>query len=560
MTSNRAPQAEQLLQQGITDQQAGRLPQAEAAYRQLLSANPRDPDALHLLGLVAHQVGRNDVAATLIAQAIAVRPDVAMYHANLGHVCTVLKRLDEAVVACERGIALDPAHAPAYLNLGNALKELGRIEEAIGWFEKLCVMQPRSVAAHSNLLYTLHYSQGRSQGEVFKRHRDFADRFEAPLRQAVGPAAGAAGPGRRLRIGYLSPDLREHPVAYYLEPVLEHHDRTGFEITCYFDHLQADAFTQRLKERCEHWVPCTQLDDEALAARIRADGIDILVDLAGHTAGNRLLVFARKPAPVQVTWLGYVGTTGLSAMDWRLTHPDADPTGNDAFYSEALHRFERSLWWTYRPRDGMPGVAPCPAVANRFVTFGSTNNIGKLNPAVIAAWADILRAVPDSRLLLAGIPPGSATQSLLAAFDARGIAPQRVIPHGKLDPERFWALHHDIDIALDPFPYNGGATACDALWLGLPMVALEGEAFVSRMGATLLRHLGLAELVAPDAQGYTALAVALARDIPRLAALRAGMRDRVAASALRDEAGFTKELEVAFQAMWQRLVQPAAHS
>ena len=545
-------ESDRLLARAIDLHRAGEGPQAALLYRELLVADPRHADALHLLGLLEHQAGRNEQAAMLVRQAIAIRPDAAAYHSNLAHIFTVLKQLDAAVESCRQAIALDRTGAAAWLNLGNALKELGRIDQAIECFDHLRRLHPGYVYAHSNLLYSLHYAQGRSQAEVFAQHRQFAADFEAPLRAGWRAHANRPDPARRLRIGYLSPDLREHPVACYLEPVLAQRDRSAFEVTCYHDHLQAEAFTARLAALSDHWTPCKHLGDDALAERIRADAIDVLIDLTGHTADHRLLVFARKPAPVQMTWLGYIGSTGLTAMDWRLSHIDADPPGNEAFYSERLYRFDKTLWWTWRPRASMPEVGPSPAAERGHVSFGSTNNIGKLGGDVIAAWIAILLRVPGSRLVLAGIPDGSPARLLRQQFQAAGIAPERLVVLGKLVPEQFWALHGEIDLMLDPFPYNGGATSCDALWLGVPLVALKGRAFVSRMGFALLTSLGLAELAADDVAGYVELAVALAQDPARLADLRAGLRQRVAQSPLRDEAGFTRALEAAFRHGWQQ--------
>ena len=294
------------------------------------------------------------------------------------------------------------------------------------------------------------------------------------------------------------------------------------------------------------------MSDDRLAEKIRADGIDILVDLAGHTAHNRLLVFARKPAPVQVTYLGYVNTTGLSAMDYRLTHNDTDPPDNDAYYSEALYRFPGNLWWCYQPRPGMPEVSQSPAIANGFVTFGSTNNFAKLTPEMISVWVDIMHALPDSRLIIVGVPQGVAQQTIGERFVAHGIDLNRLSIYGRLPFVEFWELHHQIDIALDHFPYNGGTTTCDALWLGVPVVALTGQAFVSRMGYALLKNIGLPELAAKNRQEYVSIAIKLASDLERLKRLRAGMRSRLSASPLRDEVGFTRNLETAYRDMWRK--------
>ena len=556
-------------QQALAFQQSGELQKAADLCQHRIAKDPHHHDALHLLGIVAHQAGQNELAAALVRQAISIRPDLSHFHGNLAYILTALKQLDDAVASAREGLRLDPRNTGAMINLGNALKELGSIEASIDAFRAVCDLQPDYWHAHSNFLYAHHYATGRSQADVFELHRRFARMLEGPDRVTRPWQAQDADPGRKLRIGYLSPDLREHPVAYFLEPVLAHHDKSRFEVTCYHDHVQSDAFTQRLAALSDHWVATRALSDDALTARILEDRIDVLVDLAGHTADNRLAVFARKPAPVQMTWLGYVGSTGLSSMDWRLTHADADPPGNEQYYSEKLYRFERSSWWVYRPRPDMPEVSASPALRQGFITFGSTNNIGKLNLDALTAWAEILREVQPSRLVLAGIPAGSAQDRIRLAFVEKGVAAERVIMVGKLAPQQFWALHAELDLLLDPFPYNGGTTSCDALWLGVPLVALQGQAFVSRMGHALLRSLDLAELSAGSIGEYTKVAIALGRDPRRLAAIRAGLRERMSASGLRDEAGFTRELEQAMRMAWREwctggtaapIGSPAAHA
>ena len=540
--------------------QAGHVREAAAIYQQILRLEAEHPDALQLLGVAAYQLGAIDTAAVLVERAIARVPGNEAFHSNLSLILTAQKRLDEAEAHAREALRLKPGYLEALLNLGNALKELGRTEEAVLCFREICRVAPQRLHAWGNYLFALQYAGGRTTQELFDAHRQFAAVFEpddgAGARRAT--FAASPDPARRLRIGYLSPDMREHPVAYYLQPVLEHHDRTRFEIVGYADQLLADPFTQQLAAHCDLWVPCRPLNDDALAQRIRDDRIDILVDLAGHTADNRLGVFAQKPAPVQVSWLGYVATTGLKAMDWRIGHVDTDPPGAEALYTESLHRFDGYLWWAYRPREGMPEPTAAPCLRNGFITFGSTNNIGKLNAEVIACWAQILLAVPGSRLLLAGIPQGSSAGHLLDSFERNGVARDRLTVMGKLSPPQFWALHAEIDLILDPFPYNGGATTCDALWLGVPVLALCGDTFVGRMGHAMLRHVGLPELSSSDTTDYVRRAVALSQRPEVLAQLRAGLRDRVARSGLRDEAGFTRALEDFYRGACSQWCQKAA--
>ena len=526
--------------------------EAIQAFQEAVRLAPLQLQARIALSDALFSAGRLDEAAACYQKVLAIRPDYADALNNLGNIYKEQGTLDEAVACYQKALTIRPDDAMTNHNLGNTLKDLGKLDGAIACYQKALTIKPDFAEAHSNQLLVAHYASLYTPAELFAEHLKFAEQFEAPLKPSWRPHTNTRDPEKRLKVGYVSPDLRHHAVAYFIEPVLAHHDKSRVEVFCYYNHTRQDSFTDRLRAAADHWASCQDMPDERLAERIRADGIDILVDLAGHTGENRLLVFARKPAPVQVTYLGYINTTGLSAMDYRLTHIDADPPGNEAYYSETLYRLPGDLWWCYRPPPGMPGVAPPPAIANGFVTFGSTNNIAKLSPETIATWADVLRALPDARLIMAGIPQGSAQQSLCERFSAHGIDPQRLTVHGRLSPGRYWELHHQIDIVLDPFPYNGGTTTCDALWLGVPVVALAGQEFVSRMGYALLKNIGLPELAAASRQDYVKIAVSLAGDPERLKTLRTGMRERLAASPLRDEAGFTRNLETAYREMWRK--------
>jgi predicted O-linked N-acetylglucosamine transferase (SPINDLY family) len=391
-------------------------------------------------------------------------------------------------------------------------------------------------------------------------HRRFAAQHEAPLRPAWTPHANTRDAGRRLRVGYVSPDFHRHSVAYFIEPVLARHDRAQVEVFGYYNHTRQDEVTARLRALMDHWVPCKGWNNEQLAARIRADRIDILVDLAGHThtTDNRLLAFAHRPAPVQVSWLGYPSTTGLSAMDYRLCTAQTDPPGQEDWHSEALYRLPRSLW-CYRPLpDWAPMPAPPPLLRRGGVTFGSMNNLAKVSPATCALWARILHAVPGSRLFMTSMPEGSARDYFHARFAAHGIEASRVSFFGRLHYPEYREVLAQVDLALDPFPYNGTTTTCETLWSGIPVVTLEGAVSVARSGHALLNLVGLGELVAADPDAYARIAIALVNDAPRLAALRGGLRARFEASPLRDEAGVTRDIEAAYRDMWRRWVEGAA--
>jgi predicted O-linked N-acetylglucosamine transferase (SPINDLY family) len=355
-----------------------------------------------------------------------------------------------------------------------------------------------------------------------------------------------------LRVGYVSADLRDHSVAFFIEPVLAARDRDEFHVTCYYNFPRADAVTARLRAQSDGWRDVAPLSDEALARLIREDGIDVLVDLSGHTAHNRLLTFARKPAPVQMTWLGYLNTTGLGAMDYRITDARACPPGPlDTLHSEALVRLPDSQW-CYRAPAKSPEIAALPASAGKRITFGALTNLAKISAATIEVWSRLLRDDTKSQLRIAGRGMSAVEGAMRAAFERRGVAADRLelLEHGPF--QDYLASHGSIDIMLDTFPYTGGTTTCHALWMGVPVVTLAGDTATSRGGASLLYAVGLPELVADTPNRYVETASALAADLGRLRALRATMRERMRSSPLMDEARFARNLEAAYRAAWRK--------
>jgi predicted O-linked N-acetylglucosamine transferase (SPINDLY family) len=530
----------------------GRLEEAEASCKQAISLKPGYAEAHNNLANIYFDQGRLEEAAGSARESIALRPDFAVPHYNLGLAYFLQNKLDEAMASFDMARRLKPDYADAYINLGVSMTYLGRSREAIDAFETGLRHNPALASGHSARIFSMLYLTATTPAALFAANRQFAEQCETPLKPGWRPHRNARDPERRLKIGYVSADLRRHSVAYFIEPVLAHHDKTRFEVFCYYSHTRHDDVSARLAACVPHWIPCRGMPDPALAERIRNDGIDILVDLAGHSVNNRLLVFARKPAPVQVTYLGSPATTGLSAMDYRLCTRDTDPPGQEAWHSETLYRLPRTLW-CYRPSmDGIKAVAPPAAMKPGVITFGSLNNIPKVSDESLAVWMDILRAVPDSRLVMTQVPEGSFRQGLYHRFAAHGITPQRLELHGKLPTARYLDVLGGIDIALDPFPYNGTTTTCETLWSGIPLVTLIGHTSVARSGYALLKSVGLTELAAADAEEYVRIAVALARDGERLTRLRKELPQRFERSTLRDEAGLTRDLEDAYRDMWRR--------
>jgi protein O-GlcNAc transferase len=465
---------------------------------------------------------------------------------RLGHVVPAVENF-------ERALAISPDSVDAHNNLAAALMEQGRIEDALEHSRQALALDPSSAVSHSTYLLGLHYSANYSPAVIRAAHAQFAARFATPPIPLAGHARQSRDPNRRLRVGYVSADFRAHSVAYFIEPVLKAHDRRLFEVTCYANVAQPDWMTARLRGHADHWRSVANTNDEDLAAQIQSDRIDILVDLAGHTAGNRLLAFARKPAPVQVTYLGYPDTTGLAAMDFRVTDAWADPVGEtELLYSEELSRLP-SGFLCYQP----PPDAPEPShVGSRGrVTFGFLNELSKVNERVISRWAAILRRTPQSKLLIkaVGLSHAQVRERILRQFEDHAVPAERLDLRGRLPSVvDHMRVYNEVDIVLDSFPYNATTTNCEALWMSVPFVTLAGRSHVSRVGTSLLSRLGLRELIAQSEEDYVDIAVDLAADASRLDSLHATLRERMAASTLCDAARVTHSLEDAYRAMWQR--------
>jgi protein O-GlcNAc transferase len=534
---------------GIVLRDAGRLEDAEAAFREALRLDVNLADAHNNLGNLLKETGRTQEAERSLRRAIELRPGYAEAHANLGIVMRALGRLQEAEQCARRAIALKQDFAEAHNDLGVALFGLGRLEEAERSYRQALSLDPALLVAQGNLVYLMNCLSGRSLEEIYFEHREFAQLISPPDEPA--PHANAPDPRRRLRIGYVSADFRQHSVAFFIEPVLAQHDRECVEVFCYYNLGRADEVTERLRRLAQHWRDVRGMDEEALAKCVREDGIDILVDLGGFTANNRLPLFARKPAPVQVTWLGYLNTTGLDAMDYRISDAQANPPGPlDRVHSERIVRMPDSQWCYLPPADA-PEVGPAPFVKAGKITFASFSIPAKLDGTAVAAWGELLGRVPGSRLIVATNGLSDVPAQFTERLVQQGIPRERLRVVGSQPFDAYLAMHNEVDIVLDSFPFTGGTTSCHALWMGVPVVSLAGETSTSRGGASLLHAVGLEVLLARNAREYVDIAAALAGDTARLAALRAGLRERMRASALMDAPRFTRNLEAAYRDMWR---------
>ncbi len=535
---------------GLVLEKNRQLDEAIACFREAVRVKPAYADAHMFLGNALTTKEQFADASVCYREAIRLKPDFAEAHKNLGDCFKKAGRLDEVVACYQKAISIKPDFVDALINLGNAFKDTGNLNGAIAAYRKVIQLKPDFAAAHSNLIYTLHFHPGFDAGAIFEEHRRWNQQHAEPLKKLIQPHANNRDPERQLRIGYVSPDFCEHPVGRFILPLLAAHDHDRFAIYCYSDAQRSDRFTELIREHAGQWRNIVGLSHERVAQMIREDQIDILVDLTMHMAENRMLMFAGKPAPIQVTYLAYCSTTGLDTMDYRLTDPHLDPPEmDDAFYSEKSVRLPET-YWCYPPQDQSLEVGSLPALTSGEVTFGCLNNFCKVSADALEVWMQLLRALPKSHLILHA-HEGSHRQRVRELLQNQGIDPERLKFASKASLSDYFALHQQIDICLDPFPCNGGTTTCDALWMGVPVVTLAGRTAVGRGGASVLRNIGLPELVAETTQRYVQIATSLANDLPRLSELRRTLRGRMQASPLMDAPKFARNIEAAYRQMWR---------
>jgi len=575
----------QALQIAAQHHQAGRLAEAETVYRQILAVQPRHADAIRLLGVIARQVGRHDLAVELIHQAIALdpnnpfahhdlgearwamgrfdeataafrralqlRPDFAQAWNNLGVALAEQRRSDEAIAAYRRALELQPDHVEAGNNLGAALKDQGNLDEAIAAFRRALQLQPEHAKVHSNLVYTLHFHPAFDPRSIASERERWNRRFCEPRKRFILPHTNDPSPSRRLRIGYVSPEFCDHVVGRNLLPLFEHHNREQFEIYCYSGVARPDRFTAEFRRHADQWRSIVGASDEALAGMIRQDAVDILVDPSQHMAGNRLPMFARKPAPVQVSFAGYPATAGLDTIEHRISdrYLEGASPSEETDRNEQVHVIDS--FWCYDPRGLEIAVNALPAVESGSITFGCLNNFCKVTEPMLRVWGRVLCRAPGSRLVLMA-NAGSCRQRTLETLGSAGVGAHRVEFQEYRLRRKYLESYHRLDIVLDTFPYNGHTTSLDALWMGVPVVSLAGTSPLSRGGFSQLTNLGLPEFVAHSELEYVDVAEDLARDLPRLAELRATLRPRMQASPLMDAPRFARNVEAACRKMWER--------
>jgi protein O-GlcNAc transferase len=535
---------------GLAYLQQGNAERAIAAFQEAVRLSPTFADAYNDLGHVLKDQGRFDEAIACFRHILWLRPASPEAHSNLGLALKKQGRLDDAAKAFREAIRLKPTFAAPHSYLGSVLRDQAQLDEAIECLRKAREVDPDNHSFHSSYLGHLALHSRYDQRAIFEEHRRWDEQYARRYTQAVHSPAGRPGPEGRLRIGYVSPDFRNHVVGRNIWPLLRHHDHERFEMVLYASLERADDMTERFRQLTDKWYDIASWPDDKVSEQIQQDGIDILVDLAVHTTGNRLLVFARKPAPVQVSFAGYPGTTGLSAVDYRLTDPYLDPPGpGDAYFAEKPYRLRHSFW-CFDPQTEEPAVGPLPALEKGTLTFGCLNAFVKVNEQTLELWAQILSVLEGSRLVLLA-KEGSHRQRTIEFFVHRGVAAERVSFLSMRQRPEYLAFYHQIDIALDTLPYNGHTTSLDTLWMGVPFITLVGNTVVGRAGLSLLANMGLEEFAARTPAEFVRLAVTLAGDLPRLAALRADLRERMRRSPLMNAEGFARNIEEAYRTMWR---------
>ncbi len=530
-----------------------RLPEAEHALRRCLAIQPQDAFAAFALGRVLIELQREAEAKPLLEQAVGLDSANARAWDMLGSLHLRAGALLESREAFESAVRADPSLTVAWVHLATYCTHVGLGEDAVEAYRRAEALGPAEAAqVGSRRLFALQYSGMHDRDVVFEAHREWAARY-APRDRPAREFANGREPERRLRIGYLSPRFHRASVAFLLVPVLEHHDRTAFEIRCYAEQDVEDEVTARIRATGATWTDTRDLDDDALAARMRADGIDIAIDLAGHTPGHRLVALAHGPAPVTGTWLDYFNTTGIEGVDFLVTDPVHSPVGDGQRFTERLVRLP-DCRYCWEPPAYAPEVMPPPSSLGRAPVFGTFNRMAKFSRATLEAWSRLLARVPEARLVIKNSALGRPAEHEYFArvFAERGIDPGRVEWRGLTDHATMLAEYSGIDIVLDTFPYNGGLTTLEALWMGRPVVAVDGDTIISRQSKAILAAAGQPGLCAGDVGEYVEIAARLARDPAGLAALSSRLRPALRASPLLDAARFTRHLEAAFRDEWRR--------
>ncbi len=538
---------------GAVYHQKGNLKKAISANQKAVIIDPQDPDAYNNLGVGLLEIGSLKKAELSFREALVLKPDYSEAYTNLGVVLQKLGKFDEAENHHRKAIFFNPRNVSAYINLGVTLKELYRFEEAVENYDKAIKLNPNSSTAYTNRNFCLNYSANLSPTFIYQKHLEFGKQFGNKQNNNLFALKKRIISKEKLRIGYVSGDFRHHSIVYFFEPLLNYHDANMFETFCYYNNNIFDNFTEIIKNKTDNWRNIFSVSDFDVSNIIKNDNIDILIDLSGHTGQNRLKLFALKPAPIQITWLGYPNTTGLSEIDYRFTDLITDPIGiTDEFHTEKLYRLPGGFL-CYKGNNSVSLPNNIPQIENRFVTYGSFNNFLKVTPEVIKVWSKILKSSPTSRLILKGSDINQNASQHIETFAKEGVSQDRVSFYQNLPKiSEHLELYNSVDIALDTFPYNGVTTTCEALWMGVPVITLLGEQHASRVGASILTNVGLENFIANDIEGYIEMAIKFANKIDLLKKMRKELRKKMLKSSLCNGSIFAKEIERAYKTIWAK--------
>ena len=527
----------------------GQSDEAIGSYRAALELEPRFASAWEGLGRVLLDLRKYPAAVTALGRLVSLNPTAPSY-LLLAHAQGAMENLDAAIACCQKAVELSPQSADAHDALAGELKWVGQLDAAMTECRRALELDARHHSAHSKLVYAMLMQDGFSPGQILAEHAEWGRRHTGSIVTLRAPR-NMRLPDRRLRVGYISNNFRDQAVAAFVLPIIRHHDRSALEIYLYSDLEIPDAVTGKFKQMADQWRETSALSDEELAKMIRADRIDILVELTGHIGKGRLRALAYRPSPVQISYIGYQGTTGVAAVDYVLTDDWADPPARaEANYVEKPYRLPRSFF-VYQPPGDAPMVGPLPAKLAGHVTFGCLNAVSKATARAVNLWGRVMAKVPGSTMMLMTTHCEETNRRLLDGFAAAGIAPERVQLVYRSNVGEYLRRYNAIDIALDPVPFNGHTTTCDAAWMGCPTVTLSGKIYAHRYGGSVLRNLNLPELVAESEEAYVSAAVGLANDLDRLKKIRSTLRFTMQDSIITDGPRFTRNLELAYRKMWR---------
>lgn len=531
----------------------GKMDEAISSYQKAIQLKPNFADAYNNLGTAFSRLGQFENAMACFRKSLSLNPTSWESYHNVGNLCKDAGRLSESLEWYQKALAIHPGHPETTNNIGVSMQLLGKVSDAVACYDAALKIKPDYASAHSNKLLALHYDHSGDWASLFQEHLSWDIQHGSVITHPTLGRRACRNAHEKIHVGYLSPDFKQHSVTRFIEPILKTHDSRRFNVTCYSDTPYPDHVTHRLKRFGWEWRDTSGISNNRLFEQIQSDQIQILVDLAGHTANNRMSLLAQKPAPIQVTYLGYPNTTGLQAMDYRITDAVADPPGlTDRWHTEKLIRVPGSFL-CYQAPAGTPEPSVLPSINANGITFASFNNRAKITASVIRTWAAILESVPNARLILKSkaLEDPGVCQQLIAQFDDCHVDPKRLELYGFLPPEKHMGLYHRVDVALDTFPYNGTTTTCDALWMGVPVIVLEGDNHVSRVGVSLLTSTGLNAFIAHSVDDYIHKAIKLSQDTEMLSSTRYLLRKMMRDSPLMNAESLTRSLETAYESMWR---------